>query len=184
MICDKCEDSGYIIVDNKYVECVCQLENKVRKYLTHYYRPTSVQYRKNFNAEKYDKTNILIDRMSEDEFKSYVKSFLLNTGMKYKHATVDTDCIFHNWWTKNQIPAYMELQNMPFLIISLKDIIKNKFSAGVIKDLLEKRAFERNFSWIFCKFPVDSQKFYETYSKDTAEYIQNHFQRIITFPKK
>ena len=84
MTCERCQDSGYVVVGREYELCDCRLIQKAREYLTSMYQGVS---RGKVDAV-WKKELFLYVQSGVDIFRRLVKGFLLETGMQYDHLTV------------------------------------------------------------------------------------------------
>ena len=175
--CGKC-DSGYIIQDGKRVECLCMLKARAQNYLT----PTYVnsKYMRDFNVTPLVDQNILLDTVSQEYYKSLVKSFLLNTGMKYKHLTVTGYDLLQAYLNNSETGLFEYYSKIDLVFIYLAFDPKCNSYGIIITSLLEKRSLYKKPTWIFSNMSINSNAFLERYGDKLSEYCKKNFIEVNT----
>lgn len=173
--CGKC-DHGYIMRDGKRMECLCVLKAKAREYLTPTYM--DAKYDRGVDPSKLEGRNILMDTVTQPYFKSLVKSFLLNTGMKYKHLTVTGyDCL-QAYLTNTETHIFDWYAKIDFLILYLAFDPRCSSYGVIITSLLEKRAMNKIPTWIFANYSISSNVFLERYGDNLSMYCKRNFVQV------
>ena len=175
--CGKC-DNGYIMQDGKRVECLCMLKARAKEYLTPTY--LNAKYMRDLEVAPLVDNNILLDTVSQDYFKSLAKSFLLNTGMKYRHLTVTGyDCL-QAYLTNSESGIFEHYSTIDLLFLYLAFDPKCNSYGLIFTSLLEKRNLNRKPTWIFSNTSINSNAFLERYGDKLSEYCKKNFIQVST----
>lgn len=173
--CGEC-DHGYIMRDGKKMECLCVLKARAREYLTSTYM--DAKYDRGVDPSVLEHRNILMDTVSQPYFKSLVKSFLLNTGMKYRHITVTAyDCL-QAYLTNSETHLFDSYGKIDFLVLYLAFDPRCSSYGVITTSLLEKRAMNKLPTWIFSNYSISSGVFLEKYGDNLSSYCKKNFIQV------
>ena len=176
--CEICKGLGYepTAFRGTRRKCVCLLKKEVPIYLTPVY--ANAKYIDTFQVDSVVNKDILMMSCPQPQFKSFFKSFLLNTGMKYSHQTVFAHDVMQAYLSRDDENAYTALSRFDILVIFLVIDPPNKAYAQILISLLEKRAMHGRVSWIFSQNELKSEKFQNLYSSEFAEFVESKFIRL------
>lgn len=169
--CSTCKGSGIVFEDGGEAnECSCMLIKRVRQYLTPVY--VDAKWKKEMKADKMEGNNYIMSG-TKAEYKAIVKSFLLNTGMKYQHCTVFGNSLFQYYFAGSTSPEWKSLcDDFPFVILYLGDDPPNKLYGQVFINFMEKRAMRKLPTWIYSSRLMKSEGFIQKYSLEFVEYLK------------
>lgn len=170
--CALCKGSAWMDRDGDRVQCLCILKQRALDYLGAIYR--NAVYFQGLNPEPTLKNfNILVQQEPEVAFKSFVKSILLNTGMKYSHLTYTGYDIVNLYLADKDGTWARPILETDFMIYWLGEDPKNSAYGDVLRYILQKRILDGKRNWIFSKFNIKSGDFYEKYTLKLSEFIQS-----------
>ena len=178
--CGKC-DNGYVTVDGKKVECLCQLKAKAQTYLTPTY--VNAKYLRDLNVTPFLGKNILLDTVPQEQFKSLFKSFILNTGMKFKHMTVTGyDCL-QAYLTNTEAHIFDQYVHIDLLVLYLAYDPRCNSYGTIFTTLLEKRSLVKRPTWIYSNTSINSNIFLEKYGDKLVNYCRENFIQVNPNPQ-
>ena len=175
--CTSCQGSGYVKPEGRtaFVKCGCIVKQEALQYLTDVYAGAS--YVKQFNPAQMQQHKLLrFEAAPQTTFKTCVKSFLLNTGMKYSHATVSAQDVLHAYLKSSELPDWRKLSSVDLLILYLVTDPKNGSYGRIMESLVESRNRHGLATWVYSKHPVSSPAFSESYQREFATYVSEHFR--------
>ena len=175
--CPTCGGSKYIRLPEGGVEaCDCTLKERALNYLTPIY--ANAKFLKDFKCDSLLKRNILVDGQSPEAFKTFVKSFLLNTGMKFSHKTKTAHDLLQAMLTESESGEWSQIEHTDILFIYPSIDPPNRSYGQIIQSMIEKRTLVKKPTWIFSQYPIKSQKFQFLYSEDLAKSIESRFTQL------
>ncbi len=173
--CTLCSETpGFVASElGNMVECTCVLKNLVLSYLTPVY--ANSKYMSKFNPVHIEGKNVWAVSKSSETFKSMIKSYLLNTGMRLKHQTTTPFEIINCFLGSGND---MERWRTDVLVILMGSDPPNKMYGTLLQNLIESRIRLGVQTLIHTKIPITSPGFVDTYSKSLSEFIRENFQRV------
>jgi len=158
------------------VRCACLLRQEAIIYLTDIY--ANAKYIKGLNANLLKGKNLFIDQDAQRTFKAAIKSFLLNTGMKYRHMTVSAHDILTFYLGKMEGPEYRTMESIDILILYLVADPRSKSYGDIIISILEKRNLRNLPTWVFTNKLISSQQFKDAYSIKLSNFLTKNFNPL------
>lgn len=173
--CQFCKGKGQVPgkKEGTTIKCSCMVRQEAIRYLTDIY--ANAKYIKGLNAQVLEGKNLFIDRDPQRTFKAAVKSFLLNTALKYDHTTVSAHDVLYYYLGDQGSFNFKRIQTIDFLVIYLVADPANKIYGDLLVSVLEKRSFIDLPTWIFTDKGVDSKFFQDKYSIKLSNYILKNF---------
>lgn len=175
--CTACGGSGYVKPEGRpsFVKCGCVVKQEALQYLTDVY--AGATFAKTLNPAPLLANKLLrFEAVAQPSFKTLVKSFLLNTGMKHSHATVSAREVLDAYLTNPGEPTWRNLCRVDLLILYLVTDPKNGSYGKIMESLIEDRTRHGKSTWIYSKFPVTQPNFAESYQREFATYITENFR--------
>lgn len=155
---------------DKKTECSCKLRERAINYLTPMY--ASAQYTKTFDASRIVGKNLYLP--PDTNLKSFVKSFLLNTGMVFTHKTVSAYDVLQAYLTNVTDSEFYGLREVDILILYLVQDPSNKSYGQIISSLIQSRTMMQKATWVHSKLPKDSVAFSNMYGLELVEALKNN----------
>lgn len=181
--CPHCQGFGHVKEEEGLVECLCVLRKRAIKYLSPHY--ANAIWDHSFDPTPYKNKNILLQKISINEYKNIVKSFLLSANMLGRKAseevpyqTVTAYRLLINYFSNSTTFEFSKLETIPFLIISLCSETPNKLYGIIIRALIEKRIFNNVPTWIYSIDGIDSERFEFFFGKELPSFIKSCFVEI------
>lgn len=174
--CPECRGTGAVtLAEGRRQKCVCILKQEAQRYLTPTY--ADARYIKTLDTQPLMGKNILIPG-DLSTLKSLVKSFLLNTAMKYQHETKSGYDVMQAYLNNSETAEFSNLCRVDFLVLYLVVDPFNRSYSNVLCSLLEKRAYYNIPTWVYSPTPVHTEKFRGLYGEEFAETIRLKFQAL------
>ena len=176
--CPKCGGSPGLMSsgDGRKIKCICILVQEAKQYLTPVY--ANAKYIKSFKAQELIGKNMLIDSVPQMAFKAVIKSFLLNTGMRYSHITATAYDILQAYLTDTEHRLFKSMAEVQYLIIFLVADPRNRSYGDIIVSLLEKRANYGLTTILYSSKHVGHCDFRAAYSDKLTKFLEDHFTRL------
>ena len=170
--CELCGGEGYVRNPEDIAQmqfCDCVLRNNALEYLgTH----RNANLIKSVPLDLMERRNVLIDNTTLTVFKTFIKSFLISTGMKYSHSTfVTKDIVQAFFGDKEGTCTMQDLLTPDILCVCLGDDFNNKAYFEIFSTLVTKRMLLEKWTWIFSKHNAGSFEFKEKYSKELSAFL-------------
>lgn len=182
--------------DGKLYECHCILVQRAMDYLTPRYAhaPLIAELKtENIWGKYFVNLTSSVDfksvpgvppvKISPQEFKSIIKSYLINTGMKIKHNTVDAGDIIksHFMAEKDKLSFYADIVEPDLLIIEFFTDSPNKLNFSIFHGLIKKRISERKYTWLYTHSIPGTKQFIASYSQEFSDYLEKDKEDEIQF---
>lgn len=177
--CPDCKGQGslYSPSTEQYVKCKCLLLKEAVHYLTPYYQKSV--YWKDLPPAKFNNNDLIFESNPIGKFKSFVKSYLLNTAMKYTHLTVSPYDILQAYLGNSEEASFSGMMSKVDILIIIFETDPNNGHYGlIIKSLIEKRRRYNKNTFIFSSTLVKSNAFVSKYQTLLTEYIESSFNKI------
>jgi|ERR1019366_2085158 hypothetical protein len=170
--CPECLGQGYIQGSPGYKKCVCVYKQEAIEYLTPLYNVPG-QIPKGFDVAGFAR-NLVFEAVVPERFRSFVKSFLLSSAMKYQHQTLKALDIIQAYvkpWSKLEAHPFSKLYDLDFLIINLELDPHNNFYGETMQSLIETRIQNKNFTWINSRYAIASDTFKKAYQTEFSYFL-------------
>ncbi|WP_038934301.1 hypothetical protein [Bradyrhizobium japonicum] len=125
-----------------------------------------------------DTKKLRFDNVAQGRFKMVVKSFLLNTGMKFTHSTASGYDIVQAYLTNTDEMLFDRAKAVDLLILYLVSDPKNGHYGNILTSLIEARDLRNKHTWLFSLTTPDSPSFRSTYQPEFADYVGKQFTAI------
>ncbi|MBF0527428.1 MAG: hypothetical protein HQK56_20285 [Deltaproteobacteria bacterium] len=179
--CPECNGSGYLWGVKGKKECSCKLKARALEYLTPMY--ADARYYKELDTSKLLNKNIYCKTNDKHAFKTAVKSFLLNTGMKFKHLTVTPYDLLQLYLRDAEDKGFSRLFGIDYIFIMFIADPKNGHYGNIISSLLESRDLRGTKTWIFSEKNLESDAFIKAYSQELSDIFKRTYVVFNLSPK-
>lgn len=181
--CPECAGRGYVLsADTQQRKCSCLLKQEALHYLTPTY--AEAKYMKEFDPKPLAGKNILLQSNPQALYKSIFKSFLLNTGMKYSHATVSGYDVMQAYLTNTDGSEFTRQSELDVLLLYLVADPMNRSYSNVITSLIQKRTFNQKATWVYTPSKISDAIFTNLYGQELSEFINKNFISLNTKPTR
>ena len=140
-------------------ECPCVLKNRALNYLTPEY--ASALYTKTMNVARLEGKDLFM--FPSGNYKTLVKSFLLNTGMRYTHSTVSAYDIMQAYLGQAGEGVWQRLQNVDLLVLIMQLDPPNRAYTEVVGSMIQSRNRIGKRTWAVARDSYDSTSFKQAY---------------------
>lgn len=172
--CPSCSGVGYVKAESgPYQKCGCIVKQEALAYLTPVYADAT--WTKTFDAAMAEKHLRLRFEGAQTVFKGAVKSFLLNSGMKYSHRTVTAHDVLQAYLTDSETRDFYKLKTTDFLVLYLVSDPPNKSYGKIMTSLIESRLLTKKITWVYSIHPTNLNAFGEAYQSDFGKYLSETF---------
>lgn len=176
--CPSCHGRGYVWSDTQQLKCNCLLKQEALYYLTPTY--ADAKYIKTFNPEPLIGRDVLLQGDAQSTYKAIFKSFLLNTGMKFTHATTSGYDVMQAYLTNTEGAEFTRLATLDVLLLYLVADPMNRSYSNVITSLIQKRSFLKKATWVYTPYKVKDAIFTNLYGLELAEFLDKNFVLLNT----
>lgn len=135
---------------------------------------------KEFDPSLLIEKDILISSCPQSLYKSIFKSFLLNTGMRYRHLTLSGYDIMQAYLTNTDQQDFTRASEVDILLLYLTADPFNRAYSNVITSLIQKRRFNSFSTWIYTPHRIKEGAFTALYGSELAEFIDTKFIALNT----
>lgn len=176
--CPDCHGRGYVWHNEQQLKCNCLLKQEALHYITPTY--ADAKYIKAFDPGPMLGKKILIHNESQALYKSIFKSFLLNTGMKYTHATASGYEVMQAYLTNTESQEYTRLSNLDLLALYLVADPFNRAYSNVLISLIQKRDFSKKATWLYTPYKITDPIFTNLYGQELSTFVSENFTALNT----
>lgn len=113
--------------------------------------------------------------METTRFKSYVKSFLLNSGMRYTHRTVTPQEIISAYVSNEGRADFNHLKQVQLLILYVHIDPPNRQYGTIMTSIIEERKLRGLPTWLYTPGSVSTTSFGNIYSPEFQALITGSF---------
>jgi hypothetical protein len=164
--CQACQGTGCVGT----VPCDCKvgrLRTEIIRYLTPLYRRAEISDAISKIPSEEFLRNLFIEGVPQEKFKSFVKTALLSSNMRYSHLTHSAYEIMEIYLGKVDGLHLMDLYKKPdLLILNLSCDPANAHYGPVLQTLLEGRTQREKWTWVNSRHPIDSGTCKKNYGSD------------------
>lgn len=171
--CPECKGTGFTAQENgrQGQQCLCVLKQEALRYLGDIY--ASASFIKTLDVTPLVGKNLLLQDKTQTQFKSIVKSFLLNTAMRNSHSTASGYDVVQAYLTNSDSNEFTRLKSVDLLVLYLNADPNNKAYGNILTSLINDRMFKNRHTWIYTPAPVKSAQFRFTYGEDFANFVSD-----------
>lgn len=159
--CPECNGTGFLEKEHGGSECPCVLKNRALGYLTPEY--ASALYTKTLNVERLEGKDLFI--FQAGNYKGLVKSYLLNTGMRFSHLTGTAYDIMQAYLGLSGEGNWQRYQNVDFLVLIMQLDPPNRSYTEVVGSMIKSRHRMGKRTWIIARDMHDSTSFKQAYGQ-------------------
>lgn len=174
--CTDCGGMGQVRPEGAkaYHKCGCVLVQEAHQYLTTTYKGAT--YIKALNYKDFlKKINYRFEGMPTSRFKSYVKSFLLNSGMRFTHRTVTPQEIITAYVSSDGKSDFVNMKQVQLLILFVHIDPPNRQYGSIMTSIIEERKLRGLPTWLYTPGSVSTTAFGNTYSPEFQALITGSF---------
>lgn len=154
------------------VECDCILKQKVDRYLTP--RFVDVLYSDSIDISQYINKNLLFQENLK-LFKTFAKTFLVNTEAKIPFLCYETQSLF-NIYFEEKVKWDTLICNIDLLMITCMQDPHNKMYGSVLSSLIQKRTEMQKATWVFTGNLISSDTFQNIYSNKFSDFLKDQMK--------
>jgi hypothetical protein len=176
--CPICGGLGTVEVSQRQRrDCECVIRARAIRYLTPAY--AGERWIKSMKVESIEGgMQLLIQDTTDPVFKTLVKSFLLNTGMRYDHETATGYDVIQGWIRNGETGMLSRYQTVPLLLLRLAGDYRNAAYSETLVPLLQERLQMGLRTWVFVPFGVKRDQFAQNYQAEVQRYIVENFSIV------